>query len=55
MKGNPMPTRYVYVGDGRYLPGVPARDLTVEESEEHREQVESSALYEPVTDAKEIS
>jgi hypothetical protein len=42
-----------YVGDGAYLPLVPARDLTAEEAEKFREIIEQAAangqrLYEAV-------
>jgi hypothetical protein len=42
-----------YVGDGAYLPLVPARDLTAEEAEKFREIIELAAangqrLYEAV-------
>ena len=30
-----------YVGDGEWIPGVPARDLTAEEAEAHRERIEA--------------
>jgi len=37
---------FKYVGDGRFVPGVPARDLTNEEAEEF--EVENSDIYEKV-------
>lgn len=42
--------RLIYVGDGSFLPGVPARDLTEDEAREHggvRELVKTG-LYESV-------
>lgn len=43
-----------YVGDGAWLPGVPARDLSEAEFERHRELIEAAAaaghvLYAPST------
>jgi hypothetical protein len=37
-----------YVGAGSFYFGVPARDLTAEEAEQHREIVENSPLYAPL-------
>ena len=39
-----------YVGDGEFIPGVPARDLSDEEASEHG--VEDSPLYERVTEKR---
>jgi hypothetical protein len=45
-----MAVRYRYIGDGAYLPGIPARDLTDEDlaelTEEQRAAVAASAIYE---------
>jgi hypothetical protein len=46
-----------YVGDGAWLPGVPARDLTAVEFERHQEAIEAAAaaghvLYVAEPDAK---
>lgn len=42
-------TAYKYVGDGTYLPGVPARDLSKDEfdalSDEQKETLKQSGLY----------
>lgn len=38
---------YKYIGDGKWLPGIPARDLTDVEAEQHG--VKESALYKRVT------
>lgn len=37
-----------YVGGGSFYIGIPARDLTAEEAERHRDVLEGSPLYEPV-------
>ena len=40
----------IYLGSGDWLPGLPARDLTAEEAESHRDALESPAgqrLYAP--------
>lgn len=31
-----------YIGDGEFIPGVPARNLTVDESEQHRAAIEEN-------------
>ena len=36
---------WVYIGDGAFIPGVPARDLTDEEMPGYGEDVERSGLY----------
>lgn len=47
--------RFRYVGEGGFLGGVPARDLTEEDwaalDAEQREAVEASDLYEPATES----
>lgn len=47
-----MSIRYRYTGDGAFLPGIPARDLTDEDVQaltpEQRAEVEASAIYEAV-------
>lgn len=43
-KGGPLR----YVGDGAFLIGVPARDLTAEEAAQVAEIIAGSPLYEPV-------
>ena len=45
----------VYVGEGAYLPNVPARNLSAEEAEKHRAVIEEAQangqrLYEPEED-----
>ncbi|MCY4122544.1 MAG: hypothetical protein OXG72_16660 [Acidobacteria bacterium] len=44
--------RYRYTGDGDYIPGIPARDLTAEDVEQLAPRllsdVNASPLYEPV-------
>lgn len=45
-----MSVAMIYIGGGDWLPGLPARDLTTEEAESHRETLESpagKALYKP--------
>jgi hypothetical protein len=43
-----------YVGDGQYLPGVPARDLSADEAAQHLEAINAHArttgrtLYAPI-------
>lgn len=43
-----------YVGDGHYLPGVPARDLSADEAAQHLEAINAHAratgrtLYAPI-------
>ena len=45
-----MAVRYRYVGDGQYLPGIPARDLTDEDvaalDDARRAEVAAAAIYE---------
>lgn len=41
-----------YVGGGRFIAGVPARDLTAAEAEQYPEAA-ASGLYEPVKAAKQ--
>jgi hypothetical protein len=45
---NPQPTGWLYVGNGAYIPGVPARNLSVDEMKEYAEIIDGSALYEAV-------
>jgi hypothetical protein len=41
--------KWKYVGDGSFVPGIPARDLTDEESKEYDEQIILACnLYEKV-------
>ena len=44
--------KYRYTGDGDYIPGIPARDLTAADLEalpKHlREGVDAAGIYEPV-------
>jgi len=44
MPGKRVTTSLRYVGDGTYIPGVPARNLTAEEAERYRTQIEDSRL-----------
>lgn len=37
-----------YVGGGSFYIGIPARDLTAEEAEQHRDVLAGSPLYEPL-------
>jgi len=40
----------VYIGEGRWLPGIPARDLTAEEVETYdRKALLASGLYAPTS------
>lgn len=34
--------KYYYIGDGGFIPGVPARNLTVEESERYAATIEAN-------------
>lgn len=37
---------YIYIGNGSYLPGVPARDLTDDEAKKYgSDRLEKSGLY----------
>ena len=47
------PTEWRYVGNGAFIPGVPARDLTTAEMQEHADAIKSQfdlgvILYEAV-------
>lgn len=47
------PTNWRYVGNGNFIPGVPARDLTPAEMQEHADTIKGQsdlgvALYEAV-------
>lgn len=42
-----------YIGNGKYLPGIPARDLTANEVKEHgKAKLLESGLYEEIKPAK---
>lgn len=41
-----------YVGNGEFIPGIPARDLTDEEAAAHMKDVVASRLYEKVAPQK---
>lgn len=41
-----------YVGDGSFIVGVPARDLSADEAERLAEMIAGSPLYEPVVEAQ---
>jgi hypothetical protein len=42
-----------YVGDGAFIIGVPARDLTAAETRKYRPLIGDSPLYEPAEEATE--
>lgn len=44
-----------YVGDGGFIIGVPARDLTAAEARQYRKLIADSPLYEPIEDATETT
>lgn len=45
-----------FIGDGsRFIPGVPARDLTPEEVERHRDRVANSDLYTEAASASAVN
>ena len=58
-QNNPQPTGWRYVGNGAYIPGVPARNLSVDEMKEYADLIVGqvgfggSALYEAVYSADE--
>lgn len=51
-----MALRFKYTGDGSYLPGIPARDLSDEDIEaltpEQRADVAAATIYESATPTK---
>lgn len=45
-----------YIGNGEWLPGVPARDLTKEEVKQHgKDYLLSTGLYEQIKPAKKAA
>lgn len=55
-----MPTRtprkgLLWIGGSRFMPGVPARDLTPEEAARHWDRVRNSGLYTEAASASAVN